>query len=292
MHKGASFMAAMRSALWNTADRPGHNVFGISGEKIPLLGYVNLIVTAGGKDVEIPFAITPGGADMIIVGTPGLRALGFTLQSPLFENVDLLQPPERRQRRKTTSKMERPTEQTAPQDTVAPTIAPKLVDILLPLTPLKKGRKKNTKKKIKSVKPAQTAAVVLREVPSRSNFASVKAGGQATNPRDTRDSRAAKPKGAKDTVQATTPEVKAKATSRRAAGKKKDAAPVESVDKAKPAPRHSDRVIRDKDTMMNVLEELLKSDARAREASANSSSNPKAQVFSRGDGAAITRLKC
>jgi hypothetical protein len=299
LHKGAGFMAALRSALWNTADRPGQEVYGVGGAKIPLLGYVNLTITAGGKDIEVPFAITPEGNDLIIIGTPGLRALDFTLHSPLFKNVNFLAPPERKQKKKTQKKKKQEKEEKASEaptsrGTVTEMITPKLVKVLpTPNKPKKKRNDKNMKNN--SAKPAETAAV-LREDPSRSNIAPLKGGGQAQQSHATRDPCAATPKGTTDTTQATTLKAKKKLTSRRAASTWKDAVPVMSVDKAKSALRRSGRVIRDKDTMMNVLEELLDEAACAPTppppTTNNGSIYPTAPVFQKGNGAATTRLKC
>jgi len=68
-------------------------VSGIGGASLRILGYINLVITAGNKDIEVPFAITREGHDRIIVGSPGLRALGFSLRSPLFKGIDFLQSP-------------------------------------------------------------------------------------------------------------------------------------------------------------------------------------------------------
>ena len=97
LHRGGQFKAALKGALWNARPGPDKAVTGIGGIRLLVLGYVSLTIKAGGKQIELPFAITREGEDRIIIGTPGLRALGFTMRSPLFKNVDFLADPRNRQ---------------------------------------------------------------------------------------------------------------------------------------------------------------------------------------------------
>ena len=96
IHKGARFRAALKAALWNSADRAKQYIYGIGGNQMPIMGYVNLMIRAGDSEVEVPFAITHEGTERIILGTPALQALKFKLQSPLFKGVNFIEPPSKR----------------------------------------------------------------------------------------------------------------------------------------------------------------------------------------------------
>jgi hypothetical protein len=285
LHKGAGFMAALRSALWNTADRPGHSVYGIGGLKMPLLGYVNLSITAGGKEIEVPFAITKEGSDMIIVGTPGLRALNFTLKSPFFKNVNFLQPPKlRRSEQDEATRVEASANQ-------APSIAPKLDKYLPTKAP---AAKKGGNKKKKAVKSSAVMGPsgATREQPSCSTDAPLKGGGQVKQKRADRAPRKTTPKAAKDaTAEATTTQTKEKTSSGRAAGRRKNAKPVEDVDKAKSVLRHSDRVKCENELKKDALNLVLEKHAHV-QIEDNGNIVPAAPVFQKGDKGATTRLKC
>jgi len=49
-------------------------------------------VTAGDEEVELVFAIYEDAYNVIMMGTPGMRRLGFTLTAPHLDKVDLLDP--------------------------------------------------------------------------------------------------------------------------------------------------------------------------------------------------------
>jgi hypothetical protein len=253
---------------------------------MPILGYVNLTITAGGKDTEIPFAITKEGADMIIIGSPGLRALDFTLKSPRFKNVNYLQPPNCRQKHNLESSEALEAEQ---REGEAPMIAPKLVKQSHQLS--KTSKQKSGKKK--SAASETEPPKLQRENPSScSSIAPAKAGGHAAQRRSTRGMRAAPPKADSDSATEQKVEASSEKTSGRAAGKRKNAKPAKGAEKAKTAPTHSDRVRCEeelkKDEVYKVLEQHkhveLSDDGNIVPA-------PTPQDFRQGGGTATARLK-
>ncbi|MCA9368512.1 hypothetical protein KC887_09770, partial [Candidatus Kaiserbacteria bacterium] len=124
LHKGTGFYKALRSALWNTPEVGRRTISGIGGATLRILGYVNLVITAGNKDIEIPFAITKEGNDRMIIGSPGLRALGFSLRSPLYKGIDFLRSPREKEDEAGLMRRQEAMRNTSPED--SPSEAPKL----------------------------------------------------------------------------------------------------------------------------------------------------------------------
>ena len=72
------------------------HILGIGGAKIRIIGQIRLpIIISSTKTIDLKFLVTCELKDVILIGTPGLRDLGFTLKSPNFGKRDFLDPNQR-----------------------------------------------------------------------------------------------------------------------------------------------------------------------------------------------------
>jgi hypothetical protein len=88
-----SFFKCFNLACWNPEAKRVHVV---GGGNMPILGTVRLdVTTSEGKIVPIYWAIYHDTEHIIILGTPGMRALGFECKTPNLNNLDLFHPRKR-----------------------------------------------------------------------------------------------------------------------------------------------------------------------------------------------------
>jgi hypothetical protein len=88
---GGGIREAMKGMI---RDLPtGTHIKGIGASKMNVVGKIELpVILSKTKTVHVPFLVTLDWRDSIMIGTPGLRQLGFTLTSSLIGKRDFLDP--------------------------------------------------------------------------------------------------------------------------------------------------------------------------------------------------------
>jgi hypothetical protein len=92
LSKGGGFRTALRTCRFRSVEGK-ESVAGLGGHTMAVQGTLLLPIDIKGVTYKMPFTLINSPVRSLIIGTPGLRMLKFSLYSPLFGKINYLKHP-------------------------------------------------------------------------------------------------------------------------------------------------------------------------------------------------------